>query len=583
MGPKKHNIDITPENHAAWLKNPYVNPTTGKRITAGGKVYKAYEKYQQNPSSAESEYNTIITPEHHAAWLKNPNVNPTTGRSITSGGKVYKAYAQYHQAGSSSRHLTPQPHQVKSLNKVARDVLTGKKLVWLADKGGSGKTLTTILALEKLFQKTPLRNVVICVGKNLLTQWQQDLTSFKHLAIVSGGPVERRKNNTKKRFLCLPNQINSILSELKDTLLVVDEFETLNQVAWEVITISSTPSQLVLVAGSEKRPKTVTIQLKYKQPRRREKKDEWVTTVFSDFIRTGEWSIIHNTAKLDYGCPVEHFNYYFSPSLYMMLVDNAMDKTLLHNDLSEATEYVREELLKKGIVPDKFADIIVMKRLFDMDLIKTMKRRAKNKTNDVLRERIATLERKWVNLDAAWETFKDEYEDCAICYSPMDTPYIYPCCQYVICAGCVERLDACPMRCENSSPHSLEKLAVRYEYVKDESVESIVKRILKTFNVAKSKCLIVTNGEFKDNDFETLNGSAVENQKMVDRYCRGNLNTLVVPSVAELSGLRLTETTDIIAIHTACDGANLDKVIASGLRIDRERLAELRLHRIEFV
>jgi 2-cysteine adaptor domain len=78
----------------AWMRNPLVNPDTGRKITADGPTYKKWVKkcniYQCSTEELHrSKSPQYISPECER-WFLDPLVNPYTRRKIKRSGPTYQ-------------------------------------------------------------------------------------------------------------------------------------------------------------------------------------------------------------------------------------------------------------------------------------------------------------------------------------------------------------------------------------------------------------------------------------------------------------------------------------------------------------
>ncbi len=536
----------------------------------------------------------IITNQLYEKWLENPSINPSTGRKIKPDGSVAEAYKRYVMDRPHPAH-TPKPYQIKSSEQIVRALETGILWVWLADKIGSGKTLTAVMAITQIVKTRP---VVICCVNNLVSQWMKELGTGLN-AQFSKGPSDRKKRGIADVTVCLPTQLYSILKEhalittkkATPPLVVIDEEAALKEVYIRRPSGSEFPesryvlskNQILFISGSNTRPSG-------REPFR----CDWYYELFfivSDLHDTN-CNVVYNTENVKFDCTVHKVNYTVQLTSYTKLVQNVIDRTLLHNDLREATECVRQQLLKKGVVADQFADIIVMKRLFDMTLIADMRGKMekilkkKDKEDDVerLKASIAHKEQKWLDLDAAHAEIMEEYSDgCKICCGIQETPHIFPCCQFVVCSDCVDRLLGCPMRCPESTSSSLQALADRHRQLHQSmlTVFDIVQGVL----VTAKKCIIVTDGHTLNccDEIVVLQGrTALARQRQIHEYRFGNTKALAIVKLSDISGIHLVETTDIILLRDACKN-DLSQIEGRGKRMGRDSSADLTLHFVDFV
>ena len=110
--PKKENKkpkkeDKKPKNICEeWLKNPNINPETGKTIKKNGVIYKKLlklceEKKNKSKTSSLSSHSSSSKKSVNSdvkekklceEWLKNPSINPETGRKINIDGPKYNYF-----------------------------------------------------------------------------------------------------------------------------------------------------------------------------------------------------------------------------------------------------------------------------------------------------------------------------------------------------------------------------------------------------------------------------------------------------------------------------------------------------------
>lgn len=74
-----------------WLKDPLVNPETGRAIEKDGPTYNYYKSLCRKLKVANKPVATgKMTWRKCQEWEKNPGINPETGRRLTPGSPTYK-------------------------------------------------------------------------------------------------------------------------------------------------------------------------------------------------------------------------------------------------------------------------------------------------------------------------------------------------------------------------------------------------------------------------------------------------------------------------------------------------------------
>jgi hypothetical protein len=75
----------------AWLKDPLMNPETGRAIERDGTKWKQYQLRCRKIGLNDKPVATgVMTWRKCQEWRKHPGVNPETGRRLTPGGPTYK-------------------------------------------------------------------------------------------------------------------------------------------------------------------------------------------------------------------------------------------------------------------------------------------------------------------------------------------------------------------------------------------------------------------------------------------------------------------------------------------------------------
>ncbi len=565
-----------------------------------------------------SKKKLVVTDDLYQRWLVDPTTNPLTGRKIKLAGPVYNVFKKYQieNTHSGPASYTPKPHQTASTSELVKKMTEGN-FVWYCDEIGSGKTFAVISAIAEILAsgKRPPSRIVLCVGCNTFHQWRQSLTLFPDIDVFiakncwdvrSGGYDE------KKVILCMPGQAVYFMALNRNTLLVVDEHETYRKLA-KTPGISRIVHSIdrVLYISATHAPDFYEDESRLRLLFRKcfhatlEKLQEATPIITGRSLQLREYQQAFTTQYIDCvkvqskverrNYKVEYVKHTVRLTTYTKLVQEIVDRALVGNDLTEETERVRKSLKKKGIECDKFADIVVMKRIFDMKVIEDMEAKEGFATDVSLQKRVAEKKAKWERFDLEYKRIKEEFKECNICCQSIDVPTIFPCCQYVVCNPCSKKLPGCPQRCQNTKSMTLREINERHcmlnggEKNTEDTVLSLVEKIFRT----TTKCLWYNPSFYRELSTDKIgkrcaflykNETTTMKERAIYEYNHGDTVILAIHNVTDISGMNLQMTTDIVIIESnRVTPEDVKQVIGRALREGRPEDLALTVHTITVI